>query len=83
MHEALCNKTAFRNTVALLINIKNMFLLVRAEFDFFNTRIPCGGVIVFDDIDQYPDMDQLDGYIRANGFAMLEQGECKISYVNL
>lgn len=57
--------------------------LVRAEFDFFNTRIPCGGTIVFDDIDQYPHMDQLDGYIRANGFAMLEQGECKISYVKL
>jgi hypothetical protein len=57
--------------------------LVRAEFDFFNTRIPCGGVIVFDDIDQYPHMDQLDGYIQANGFAVLEQGECKISYVKL
>lgn len=57
--------------------------LVRAEFDFFNMRIPCGGVIVFDDIDQYPHMDQLDGYIRANGFAVLEQGECKISYVKL
>ena len=57
--------------------------LVRAEFDFFNMRIPCGGVIVFDDIDQYPHMDQLDGYIRAKGFAVLEQGECKISYVKL
>jgi hypothetical protein len=57
--------------------------LVRAEFDFFNTRIPCGGTIVFDDIDQYPHMEQLDGYIRANGFAMLEQGVCKISYVKL
>jgi hypothetical protein len=57
--------------------------LVRAEFDFFNTRIPCGGTIVFDDIDQYPHMDQLDGYIRANGFTMLEHGECKISYVKI
>jgi hypothetical protein len=57
--------------------------LVRAEFDFFNTRISLNGVIVFDDIDQYPHMDQLDGYIRANGFAVLEQGECKISYVKL
>ena len=32
------------------MNIGNMFFgtteLVRAEFDFFNTRIPCGGVIV-------------------------------------
>ena len=57
--------------------------LVRAEFDFFNTRIPLNGVIVFDDIDQYQHMDQLDAYIQANGFAMLEQGECKISYVKL
>lgn len=57
--------------------------LVRSEFDFFNTRIPCGGTIVFDDIDQYPHMEQLDDYIRANGFAMLEQGVCKISYVKL
>jgi hypothetical protein len=57
--------------------------LVRAEFDFFNMRISLNGVIVFDDIDQYPHMDQLDGYIRANGFAVLEQGECKISYVKL
>lgn len=55
--------------------------LVRNEFDFFNTRIPRGGVIVFDDIDQYPHMTQLDGYIRTNGFEMLEQGECKISYI--
>ena len=55
--------------------------LVRDEFDFFNTRIPTGGVIVFDDVDQYPHMTQLDGYIRSNGFEMLEQGECKISYI--
>ena len=57
--------------------------LVRAEFDFFNTRIPLNGVIVFDDIDQYQHMDQLDAYIQANGFAVLEQGGCKISYVKL
>jgi hypothetical protein len=43
-HEVLCNEMAFHNTVALLINIKDMFLLERAEFDFFNTRIPCGYV---------------------------------------
>jgi hypothetical protein len=57
--------------------------LVRAEFDFFKSRIPLNGVIVFDDIDQYPHMVQLDGYIRANGFAMLEQGECKVSYIKI
>jgi hypothetical protein len=57
--------------------------LVRAEFDFFKTRIPLSGVIVFDDVDQYPHMVQLDGYIRSNGFAILERGEVKISYIKI
>lgn len=57
--------------------------LVRDEFDFFKTRISKKGIIVFDDIDQYPHMEQLDDYICNNGFYMLEKGDCKISYVKL
>ena len=37
--------------------------------------------MVFLDGPHTTELDQLDDYIRANGFAVLEQGECKISYV--
>lgn len=53
------------------------------EFEFFTTRIPVGGALVFDDIDQYPHMQTVDPHVRANGFAMVKQGECKVSYVRL
>ena len=43
--------------------------------------MPIGGMIVFDDIDQYPHMDNLDEYIRSNNFIMVEKGDCKISYM--
>ncbi len=57
--------------------------LVKDEFDFFYTKIPSGGVIVFDDIDQYPHMTNLDSYIRDKGFNILEKGICKISYIKV
>lgn len=57
--------------------------LVKKEFDFFYNKIPTGGIIVFDDIDQYPHMDNLDTYIREKGFEILEKGICKISYIKV
>lgn len=55
--------------------------LVKKEFDFFYDKIPNGGVIIFDDIKQYPHMENLDSYIRHRGFKILEMGNCKISYI--
>lgn len=55
--------------------------LVQSEFDFFREKMPPGGTMVFDDIDQYPHMERLDMYIQSHGFRILEQGECKISYI--
>jgi hypothetical protein len=55
--------------------------LVKQEFDFFAHRIPVGGMIVFDDIDQYPHMQNLDDYIRSKNFEVVEKGTCKISYI--
>jgi len=55
--------------------------LVQQEFDFFANKIPVGGVIIFDDIDQYPHMTDLDTYIRNHNFNLLEKGQCKISYI--
>jgi hypothetical protein len=57
--------------------------IVKKEFDFFKDKVPSGGVIVFDDIDQYPHMEVLDSYILENGFKQLEKGECKISYIKI
>lgn len=58
-------------------------VLVKNEFDFFYNKIPSGGIIVFDDIDQYPHMKNLDTYIREKDFEILEKGICKISYIKL
>lgn len=57
--------------------------IVKNEFDFFNARMSIGGVIIFDDIDQYPHMQQLDQYIQSCNFKMIEKGSCKISYVKV
>lgn len=54
--------------------------LIKNEFDFFYRKIPIGGMIVFDDIDQYPHMDKLDDYITSKGFKIYQKGNCKISY---
>lgn len=57
--------------------------IVKKEFDFFKDKVPSGGIIVFDDIDQYPHMEVLDSYILENGFKQLEKGSCKISYIKV
>jgi hypothetical protein len=57
--------------------------LVRDEIDFFKDRTPVGGCWVFDDIDQYPHMSQLDPYIRSLGFDPIRRGYCKISYIRV
>jgi len=57
--------------------------IVKNEFDFFKNRIPSGGIIVFDDIDQYPHMEKLDEYIQLNNFKIMEKGSCKISYIKI
>lgn len=55
--------------------------LVRDEFDFFKDKIPVGGMLVFDDIDQYPHMNFLDLYIQSYNFKIYQKGSCKISYI--
>ena len=40
-----------------------------------------GGILVFDDINQYPHMEKLDEYICENGFTKKYVGNVKISYV--
>ena len=55
--------------------------LVKKEFDFFYNKIPNGGIIVFDDINLYPHMKNLDNYIKDKGFEILEKGNHKISYM--
>ena len=54
---------------------------IKNEFDFFKNKIPIGGMIIFDDIDQYPHMDNLDEYIKSHNFSVVEKGDCKISYI--
>ena len=57
--------------------------LVKNEFDFFKNKIVKYGYIVFDDIDQYPHMLNLDRYITENGFEKVQQTLCKISYIKI
>ena len=57
--------------------------IIKEEFDFFKDKIPSGGMVVFDDIDQYPHMNTLDQYIQSKNFQMVEKGSCKISYIKL
>ncbi len=54
--------------------------IVKTEFDFFSSKIPSGGMLVFDDINQYPHMQTLDSYIRDKGFTIVSLGKCKVSY---
>lgn len=44
---------------------------VKIEIDFFKNKTPIGGIWVFDDIEQYPHMQQLDPYIRSLGFTSI------------
>jgi hypothetical protein len=55
--------------------------LVLREFEFFRNKVPIGGALVFDDINQYPHMKTLDSHIRSCGFKVLTQGNHKISYI--
>jgi hypothetical protein len=55
--------------------------IIKKEFDFFCDKIPKGGVIVFDDINQYPHMEQLDQYIQSKNFYIFKKGNIKISYI--
>jgi hypothetical protein len=57
--------------------------LVKNEFDFFKDKIPKGGIIVFDDIEQYPHMDNLDDYIKEYNFEIVEKTNYKISYIKV
>lgn len=57
--------------------------LIKKEFDFFYNKIPKGGIIIFDDINQYPHMDKLDNYIKLKDFEILEKGYYKISYIKI
>ena len=56
---------------------------IKKEFDFFKERMRKGSAMVFDDIDHYPHMDNLDPYIRSNGFEIFQKGTTKISYIKM
>ena len=76
-------KEIVKNYALVFFDGPHTTILVKNEFDFFKDKIPTGGVIVFDDIDQYPHMTNLDQYIQLNGFNLIEKGDCKISYVKI
>ena len=57
--------------------------VARAEFDWFADRMPLGGVVVFDDVDQYPHIEVVDPHVTSRGFEIMERGGCKISYVKM
>jgi hypothetical protein len=54
--------------------------LIKDEIEFFKTRTAIGGVWIFDDIEQYPHMRNIDFYIKSLGFKQLQKGTKKISY---
>ena len=56
---------------------------IKTEFDFFADKIPEGGVLVFDDINQYDHMDLIDHYILKHDFKVFEKGQRKISYIKI
>jgi glycosyltransferase involved in cell wall biosynthesis len=53
---------------------------VLTEFMFFSDKIPPGGIIVFDDINQYPHYPSLDAVIQSHNFKEIERGAVKVSY---
>jgi hypothetical protein len=55
-------------------------VLIKEEIEFFKSRTPVGGVWIFDDIEQYPHMRNVDSLIRNLGFKQLQKGTKKISY---
>ena len=77
-HKYIVNKYAF-----VFLDGPHTTELVRNEFDFFKTRMNTGSIILFDDINQYPHMDNLDSYIQSCGFKIHMHGRRKISYVKL
>lgn len=54
--------------------------LVKIEFDFFKDKVPVGGVLIFDDIKQYPHMEKLDPYIQSCGYELVKSGDYKACY---
>lgn len=56
---------------------------IKTEIDFFKDRTPINGCWVFDDIDQYPHMLNIDPIVRNLGFQTLQKGICKISYIRI
>ena len=53
---------------------------VLREFEFFKTRISRGGMIIFDDVNQYPHMEKVDEYVKSMGFELVHTSYRKISY---
>lgn len=77
------NKSIINSYALVFLDGPHTTKHVKNEFDFFKNKIPIGGMIIFDDIDQYPHMDNLDPYIQSNNFNLVEKGDCKISYMKL
>ena len=76
------------NQVKIIVNQYSFVLfdgphsssIVRQEFDFFKDRMPSGGIMIFDDIYQYPHMEILDPYMQECGFELIKTGSCKAAY---
>jgi hypothetical protein len=77
------NKQLYNTYSLVFLDGPHCLKSVKTEFDFFKLKIPIGGMIVFDDIDKYPHMGDLDEYIKMNGFEMVAKGIYKISYIKI
>ncbi len=74
-------KTVVSKYSCVFIDGQHTLVSVQNAFEFFKDRISQGGTIVFDDIDQYPHMEEFHSIVLDEGFKTLTQGERKISYV--
>ena len=74
-------KYIINNYALVFLDGPHTIEIVKNEFNFFHNKIPKGGMIVFDDINQYPHLEKLDSYIKSKGFSIFEKGNYKISYM--
>jgi hypothetical protein len=76
------NKTLINTYKAVFFDGPHDEDIVKKEINFFDERMAIGGVMIFDDIYDYPHMETLDQYIKDLNFETLEQGSHrKISYI--
>jgi hypothetical protein len=78
-----CKETIVDDYALVIIDGPHTTEAARLEFEFFNTRVVSGGIIIFDDIEQYPHMESLDEYIRSQGFEHFQITTYKAAYRKL